>query len=44
MDDVEFVYAEGLALGEDSRRSALTAAHADIARLASSGVALAEAA
>ena len=44
MDDVEFVYAEGLALGEDSRRSALTAAHADIGRLASSGVALAEAA
>ncbi|TFW09366.1 FMN-dependent NADH-azoreductase [Oxalobacteraceae bacterium OM1] len=33
MDDVEFVYAEGLALGENSKQAALAQAQAAIARL-----------
>jgi FMN-dependent NADH-azoreductase len=33
IDDVEFVYAEGLALGETSKEAALTKAHAAIERL-----------
>ena len=39
--DVEFVYAEGLALGEDSRKAALTHAHEAIARLATPSLAYA---
>ena len=34
LDDVEFVYAEGLAIGADRKRAALAAAHAAIARIA----------
>jgi FMN-dependent NADH-azoreductase len=34
IDDVEFVYAEGLAIGEDQRRDALAAAAAQLERLA----------
>lgn len=34
IDDIEFVYAEGLNMGNDSRRSALDAAAAQIERLA----------
>jgi FMN-dependent NADH-azoreductase len=34
IDDVEFVYAEGLAIGEESRQKALAQAHAAIDRLA----------
>jgi len=33
LDDVEFVYAEGLAIGADRKRAALEAAHAAIARI-----------
>ena len=34
IDDVEFIYAEGLAVGEESRQKALAEAHATIERLA----------
>jgi len=34
LDDVEFVYAEGLAMDADRKRAALEAAHAAIARMA----------
>ena len=34
MDDVEFVYAEGLAVGAEQKRAALAAAEAAIARIA----------
>lgn len=34
IDDVQFVYAEGLAISEESRQTALDAAHATIGRLA----------
>jgi FMN-dependent NADH-azoreductase len=34
MDDVQFVYAEGLALGEETRRTAIAEAHATIEDLA----------
>ena len=34
LDDVEFVYAEGLAIGAERKRAALEAAHAAIARIA----------
>lgn len=34
IDDVEFVYAEGLALGDDSKQSAMTSAGAEIRKLA----------
>ena len=35
LDDVEFVYAEGLAIDAERKRAALEAAHAAIARIAS---------
>jgi FMN-dependent NADH-azoreductase len=41
MKDVEFVYAEGLALGPDAQERALEAARGHIARIAAEGVALA---
>ena len=34
IDDIEFVYAEGLNMGDDTRRRALDAANAQIERLA----------
>lgn len=34
LDDVEFIYAEGLALGDEPKRQSLAAAARDIARLA----------
>jgi FMN-dependent NADH-azoreductase len=41
LDDVEFVYAEGLAVSEGARQQGIARAHADIDRLAESDVALA---
>jgi FMN-dependent NADH-azoreductase len=35
MDDVEFVYAEGLAMGDANRDAAIAGAHAEIARITS---------
>src|SRR5207237_5056891 len=39
--DVEFVYAEGLAMGDESRKTALTNAHHAIARLNTPSIAYA---